>query len=115
MAALVALSMLAIGFAGYHYSAALAALPQASPPAARRFVNAFAWTAALPPPARRHYALHLIWGNAAFVLAAIALAHEGPVWGALIALAMTVVAAVVALHLWQKTRRLPTRPDRIRK
>jgi hypothetical protein len=104
MAALVALSMLAIVLAGYHYSAARTALPQA----ARAPVNAFAWTAALPPPARRHYVLHLIWGNAAFLLIAIALTQDGPVWGALIALAMTVVAAVVALHLWQKTRRLPS-------
>jgi hypothetical protein len=52
--------------------------------------------------------LHLIWGNAAFLLAAIALTQDGPVWGALIALAMTVAFAVAALHLWQKTRRLPT-------
>jgi hypothetical protein len=108
MAALVALSMLAIVLAGYHYSAALAALPQAAWPAARMPVNAFAWTAALPPPARRHYVLHLIWGNVAFVLAAIALTRNGPAWGALIALALTVVGAVVALHLWQKTRRLPS-------
>ena len=108
MAALVALAMLAIGLAGYHYSAALAALPQAALPAARNPVNAFAWTAALPPQARRHYVLHLIWGNVAFLLAAIALTHDGPVWGALIALALTVVAAVVALNLWQKTRRLPS-------
>ena len=108
MAALVALSMLAIAFAGYHYSAALAALPQAAWPAARTPINAFAWTAALPPGARRHYVLHLIWGNVAFVLAALALAHDGPVWGALIALALTVIVAVVALNLWQKTRRLPS-------
>ncbi|HWE78005.1 MAG TPA: hypothetical protein VG270_05705 [Pseudolabrys sp.] len=108
MAALVALSMLAIVLAGYHYSAALTALPHSAPPAAHRFVNAFAWTAALPPSARRHYVLHLIWGNAAFLLAAIALTQDGPVWGALIALAMTVAFAVAALHLWQKTRRLPT-------
>jgi len=107
MAALVALSVLAIVLAGYHYSAARASLPPVAP-AARTPVNAFAWTAALPPPARRHYVLHLIWGNAAFLLAAIALTRDGPVWGALIALAITVVAAVAALHLWQKTRRLPS-------
>ena len=104
MAALVALSVLAIVLAGYHYSAARACLPQA----ARTPVNAFAWTAALPPSARRHYVLHLIWGNAAFLLAAIALTRDGPVWGALIALAVTVGAAVTALHLWQKTGRLPS-------
>lgn len=108
MAALVALAMLAIALAGYHYSAALAALPQAARPAARGVVNAFAWTAALPPHARRHYMLHLVWGNAAVLLLAVALTRDGPVWGALIALAMTVAAAVAALHLWQKTRRLPS-------
>ena len=108
MAALVALAMLAIGLAGYHYSAALAARPQPARPAARTPVNALAWTAALPPSARRHYVLHLIWGNAAFLIAAAALTHDGPVWGALVALAMTIVIAVVALHLWQTTRRLPS-------
>ncbi len=106
MAALVALAMLAIVLAGYHYSAALAALPQAARPAARSVVNALAWTAALPPAARRHYVLHLIWGNAAFLMLAVALTRDGPVWGALIALVLTIAAAVVALHLWQKTRRL---------
>lgn len=106
MAALVALSMLAIVLAGYHYSAALAALPQPARPAVRSPVNALAWTAALPPSARRHYVLHLIWGNAAFLLLAVALTHDGPAWGALVALAMTIVIAVVALHLWQNKRRL---------
>jgi hypothetical protein len=108
MAALVALAMLAIALAGYHYSAARTALPPAARPAARAPVNAFAWTAALPPPARRHYVLHLIWGNAAFLMLAVALTHDGPVWGALIALALTVLGAVAALHLWQKARRLPS-------
>jgi hypothetical protein len=106
MAALVALAMLAIALAGYHYSAALAALPQPSAPAARGVVNAFAWIAALPPSARRHYVLHLIWGNAAFLMLAIALTRDGP--SGLIALTLTVVAAAVALTLWQKTRRLPS-------
>jgi len=108
MAALVALAIPAIALAGYHYSAALAALPRAAWPAARTPVNAFAWTAALPSSARRHYVLHLIWGNAAFLMLAVALTHDSPVWAALIALALTVVAAVAALHLWRKTRRLPS-------
>jgi len=104
MAALVALAVLGIVLAGYHYSVAMAALPQAAR-AARMPVNAFAFAAALPPAARRHYVLHLIWGNAAFQLAAIALTQGGQVWTTLIAPAVTVVAAVAALHLWQKKRR----------
>ena len=107
MAALVALSMLAIVLAGYHYSAALAAQPQPARPAARGPVNALAWTATLPPSARRHYVLHLIWGNAAFLLIAAALTQDGPAWGALVALALATAAAFVALHLWQRIRHLP--------